>query len=80
MKKAIGIIFKIIIIICILLAVAIGLMVALEFNPEYVEELTLSGKASKILTKGSNINVVLYDVNYLINEKLKKYASYEEKK
>ena len=45
MKKAIGIIFKIIIIICILLAVAIGLMVALEFNPEYVEELTLSGKA-----------------------------------
>ena len=78
MKKAIGIIFKIIIIICILLAVAIGLMVALEFNPEYDEELTLSGKASKILTKGSNINVVLYDVNYLINETNEKITDVSE--
>ena len=68
MKKTIGIILKIILIICILFAAIIGFMVALEFNPEYVENLTLSGNSSKILTKGSNINVVLYDVNYLIND------------
>lgn len=68
MKKAIGIIFKIILAICMLFVAIIGFMVALEFNPEYVEDLTLSGNSSKILTKGSNINVVLYDVNYLIND------------
>lgn len=68
MKKTIGIILKIILIICILFTAIIGFMVALEFNPEYVENLTLSGNSTKILTKGSNINVVLYDVNYLIND------------
>lgn len=78
MKKTIGIIFKIILVICILFAVAIGFMVAFEFNPEYVEELTLSGKSSKILTKGSNINVVLYDVNYLINETNEELSSVSE--
>lgn len=64
---------------CILFAVAIGLMIIFEFNPEYVEDLTISGKASKILVKDSNINIVLYDVNYLswVNEENEKFTTEE---
>lgn len=69
MKKALKIVLSIIVIILALLIVSVGYLTAVEYRPEDVEPLEVSGKASKKLSLKDKISIMTFNVGYGCNDK-----------